>query len=108
MVKKRRRHSAAYKIRITLEALEGSKTISQLSSEYEIHPNMIRAWKRQLLEDGPSASASTTLHAKFLPLLVGNSLCRHPNYCRQCDRNNQTSTKPNTCLTCTIDIFAKR
>ena len=32
MVKKRRRHSAACKFRIALEALEGSKTISQLSS----------------------------------------------------------------------------
>ena len=58
MVMKRRRHSAAYKFRIALEALEGSKTISQLSSEHEIHPNMIRAWKRQLLEDGPSVFAS--------------------------------------------------
>ena len=53
MVKKRRRHSAAYKFRIALEALEGSKTISQLSSEHEIHANLIRSWKRQLLEDGP-------------------------------------------------------
>ena len=59
MVKKRRRHSAAYKFRIALEALEGSKTIGQLSSEHEVHPNMIRAWKRQLLEDGPSVFASS-------------------------------------------------
>ncbi len=58
MVKKRRRHSAAYKFRIALEALEGSKTIGQLSSEHEVHPNMIRAWKRQLLEGGPSVFAS--------------------------------------------------
>ena len=58
MVKKRRRHSAAYKFRIALEALEGSKTISRLSCEYLIHPNMIRAWKRQLLEDRPSVFAS--------------------------------------------------
>jgi len=43
MVKKRRRHSAAYKLRIVLEALEGSRTICQLSSEYEIHPNMTRS-----------------------------------------------------------------
>ena len=53
MVKKRRRHTAAYKFRVALEALEGSKTISQLPSEHEIHPNLIRARKRQLLEDGP-------------------------------------------------------
>ena len=52
MVKKRRRHSVAYRLRISLEALEGSKTISQLSSEHAIHPNMIRARKPQLLEDG--------------------------------------------------------
>jgi transposase len=52
MVKNRRRHTAAFKFRIALEALEGSKTNSQLSSEHEIHANLIRAWKRQLLEDG--------------------------------------------------------
>ena len=58
MVKQRRRHAAAYKFRVALEALEGSKTISQLSSEHEIHANPIRAWKRQLLESGPSFFAT--------------------------------------------------
>ena len=53
MVKNRRRHTVASKFRIALEALEGSKTTSQLSSEHEIHANLIRTWKRQLLEDGP-------------------------------------------------------
>ena len=57
MVKKRRRHTAAFKFRIAREALEGSKTIRQLSSEHQIHANLIRAWKRQLLEDGPSVFA---------------------------------------------------
>ena len=33
MVKKRRRHSVAYKFRVALEALKGSKTIRQLSTE---------------------------------------------------------------------------
>ena len=58
IVKKRRRRTAAYKFRIALEAVEGSKTISQLSSEHEIHPNLIRAWKRRLLEDGPGVFAT--------------------------------------------------
>ena len=57
MVKKRRRHTAAYRFPV---ALEGSKTISQLSSEHEIHANLIRAWKRQLLEDGPSVFATNS------------------------------------------------
>ena len=58
MVKKRRRHTAACKFRVALEALEGSKTINQLSSEHEVHANLKRAWKRQLLEDGPGVFAS--------------------------------------------------
>ena len=58
MVKKRRRHLAAYKSRITLKALEGSKMNSQLSSEHEIHAEMVQAWQRQLLEDGPRLLAT--------------------------------------------------
>lgn len=58
MVKKRRRHTAAYKFRVALEALEGSKTISQLSSEHGVHANLIRAWKRQLQEDGSRVFAT--------------------------------------------------
>ena len=54
MVKKRRRHTAAYKFRIALEALEGSKAKSQLSSKHEIHASLIRSWTRYLLDDGPS------------------------------------------------------
>ena len=40
MVKKQRRHTAACKFRVALEALEGSKTISQIASEHEIHANL--------------------------------------------------------------------
>ena len=58
MVKKRRRHTAAFNFRGGLEALEGSKTIRQLFSEHKIHANLIRAWKRQPLEDGHSVDAS--------------------------------------------------
>ena len=58
MVKKRRRHTAAYKFRIALEAVEGSRAISQLSREHKIHANLIRAWKRQPLVDGPRVFAS--------------------------------------------------
>ena len=42
MVKNRRRHTVASKFRIALEALEGSKTNSQLSSEHDINTNLIR------------------------------------------------------------------
>ena len=55
MVKRRRRQTSAFKFRV---ALEGSKTISQLSSEHEIHANQIGAWKRQLLEGGTNVFAT--------------------------------------------------
>ena len=46
MVKKRSRHAAAYKSRVALEALEVSKTISQLSREHEIHSNHSRTVRK--------------------------------------------------------------
>ena len=52
--KKRKQHSAEYKFRIALEAAKENKTLSQLASEQEVHPNQISQWKRQLLEEGAS------------------------------------------------------
>jgi transposase len=31
---------------------QGQRTISELSSEYSVHPNQVSQWKRQLLEGG--------------------------------------------------------
>ena len=53
MTQKRRQHGAAFKFRVALEASKGLKTTSQLSQEYDIHPNQISAWKKQLKEQGP-------------------------------------------------------
>ena len=64
MVKRRRRHTAACKFRIALEALEGSKTTGQLSTGHEVHANLIRALKPYpladesvLVEKDPAAAA---------------------------------------------------
>jgi putative transposase len=48
MVGVRKRHDAPLKARVALEAVRGEKTIAQLSSEYKVHSNQIRQWKRKL------------------------------------------------------------
>ena len=52
MTKKRKQYSAEFKFKVALEAAKGLKTINQLASEYELHPNQVSQWKRQLLEEG--------------------------------------------------------
>ncbi len=41
----RKRHSPAIKAKIVLEALKEEKTITQIASENDIHPNQISTWK---------------------------------------------------------------
>lgn len=53
MQNKRRNHSAAFKAKVALAVAKGDKTIAELSSEYEVHPNQITQWKKQLLESLP-------------------------------------------------------
>lgn len=52
MTKKRKQYSAQFKFRVALEAAKESKTISELASEYGVHPTMVRTWKKQLMGTG--------------------------------------------------------
>lgn len=50
-MKKRKQYPKEFKARVALEAIRGEKTIAELSSEYEVHSNMITKWKKQLQEN---------------------------------------------------------
>jgi len=49
-----RRLDAVLKAKVALEALGNEATIAELAAKYQLHPNQIYAWKKQLL-DGAAA-----------------------------------------------------
>jgi len=50
MGNKRRNFDPAFKAKIALEALRERKTLSELASAYDLHPNQIATWKQQLID----------------------------------------------------------
>jgi putative transposase len=54
MGQKRKQYSAAFKFKIALEGAKKVKTISQIASENNLHPNQVSNWKKQLLTEGTS------------------------------------------------------
>lgn len=43
---KRRRSTAEFKAKVSLEALRGELALAEISKKYDVHPNMISSWKK--------------------------------------------------------------
>lgn len=81
----RRNHSPAFKAKVALAAVRGEQTLSELAQQYDVHANLIKQWRDQLLEgamDVFDAGKNTrpeapvvdikTLHAKIGELTLEN------------------------------------
>ena len=50
MSSKRRRFSGELKAKVALEALRGDRTLQEIASQHQVHPNQVGAWMRQAME----------------------------------------------------------
>lgn len=60
MTKPRKRYSSKLKSKVALEALKEQQTLSELSNKYQIHPNQISQWKKQLLDEAQNIFLNKT------------------------------------------------
>ena len=46
----RKRYDKEFKAKVAIEAMKGDKTLQEIATQYEVHPNLVAQWKRQLIE----------------------------------------------------------
>ncbi|MGC8908152.1 MAG: transposase [Desulfomonilaceae bacterium] len=78
----RRNHGSAFKAKVALEAIKEQQTLVELAERFQVHPNQIAQWKKQLLEraeevfskekPGQPSSDVKELHAKIGQLAMEN------------------------------------
>lgn len=53
-MKKRRKHDAAFKAKVALEAVMNDRTVNEIAAKYQVHPCQVSQWKRELLSGANS------------------------------------------------------
>ena len=79
----RRNHSPVFKAKVALEAIKGEEPLITIAERFDVHPNQITKWKRQLLDGaaavfgeseqaGEGGPCIAELHAKIGELTMEN------------------------------------
>jgi transposase-like protein len=45
-----KKFDAQFKAKVALEAIKGERTLAEIGSIYEVHPQLVGQWRKQLLE----------------------------------------------------------
>lgn len=53
MKRHRKTHSGAFKAKVALEAVKGTRTLNEVPGQFEIHPSQVVQWKRRLVNGAP-------------------------------------------------------
>jgi transposase-like protein len=53
MTTTRKQYNPQFKARVAVEAIRGEKTLSQLGSQYKVHPMQIAKWRKAALDQLP-------------------------------------------------------
>lgn len=82
MRRPRRNHTVGFKAKVAVAAVKEDKTLSELATMFDVHPNQIMEWKKQLLAGAPEIFGGTKrrdsgpdikeLHAKIGQLTLEN------------------------------------
>ena len=64
MRRKHRNHSTAFKAKVAVAALKGDRTQAELAEDFDIHPNQIMEWRKQLLENADQVFGRTDKKAE--------------------------------------------
>ena len=63
---KRKNYTPELKAKIAIEAIKGEKSISQIASEFGIHPVFVRRWKKQFLKNSHKVFSENATKEKEL------------------------------------------
>jgi putative transposase len=61
VTQKRRKHSDQFKFKIALEATQGMRTLNEIASQHNLHPNQVSKWKKQLLSEGTTVFSNNAV-----------------------------------------------
>lgn len=66
----KRKHSDEFKAKVSLEAIKEKQTIEEISHKYELHPSVVKLWKKQAIENMGKSFSNGSKEDKSAEILM--------------------------------------